>query len=109
MSAKLADVLNIARQKGFHIPEPKMDIVINGRYLQDITADAMKGLDASNDPPYIFVRGNQLVRLLNDNGLKFDILDESALRGLLARSSGFVRYEGQDDDDKPMYVKVPHL
>ena len=107
MSAKLADVLNIARQKGFHIPEPKIDIVINGRYLQDITADAMKRLDASNDPPYIFVRGNQLVRLLNDNGLKFDILDESALRGLLARSSGFVRYEGQDDDDKPMYVKVP--
>lgn len=107
MSAKLADVLKIAMQKGFHIPEPKIDIVTNGRYLQDITADAMKGLDASNDPPYIFVRGNQLVRLLNDNGLKFDILDESALRGLMARSSGFVRYEGQDDDDKPMYVKVP--
>jgi len=107
MSARLADVLNIARQKGFDIPKPKIDIVINGRYLQDITADALEGLEESNEPPYIFVRGNQLVRLLDDNGLKFDILDESALRGLLARSSGFVRYEGKDDEDKPIYVKVP--
>ena len=30
-------------------------IVVNGRYLHDITLDALKALEASNKPPTIFV------------------------------------------------------
>ncbi len=41
----------------------KLEIVVNGRQLRDVTADAITALTAGNDPPKWFARGGQFVRL----------------------------------------------
>ena len=44
-------------------PQAKPEIVINGRQLRDVTADAWGAIRASNDPPSLFEWGGGLARV----------------------------------------------
>lgn len=68
-------------------------IIINGRQLRDVSADALRALEAANTPPMVFVRSGELVRITVDEQGKARIerLNEFSLRGILARAADFVR------------------
>lgn len=63
-------------------------IVTNGRFVRDVTADAVGVLQAQNDPPSLFVMGSELVRL---RGGHTEPLSPDALSGVLDRSADYVR------------------
>lgn len=86
---------------------PSRKIQVNGRYLQEITADALEALAENNDPPKIFMRSGHLARLVSKDRLVIEPLNESALRGLLARAAGFVKYEGKDEETgEPKFTRA---
>jgi hypothetical protein len=69
-------------------------IDITNRQLRDITDDALGALIAANNPPVIFLRSGDLVRIrIDEHGrLRIEILRESHVCGRLARVANFVRY-----------------
>ncbi len=69
-------------------------IDITNRQLRDITADALKALIDANDPPRVFLRSGDLVRVRTDEHgrIRIEILRESHVCGRLARVANFVRY-----------------
>jgi hypothetical protein len=81
-------------------------IVVNDRQLRDITTDALAALYAANKPEYIFRRSGSLARVnLDEDGRPcIERLDESTLRGCLARAGNFVRTRTQS---APLSVSPP--
>ena len=69
-------------------------IDITNRQLRDITDDALGALIAANNPPVVFLRSGDLVRIrIDEHGrLRIEILRESHVCGRLARVANFVRY-----------------
>ncbi len=69
-------------------------IDITNRQLRDITADALGALITANNPPVVFLRSGDLVRIrIDEHGrLRIEILRESHVCGRLARVANFVRY-----------------
>jgi hypothetical protein len=67
-------------------------IETTNRPMRDMTEDAMNALVAANDPPDMFVRGGQLVRVVTDEDCKpsAQMLNQDALRGILDRAAEFV-------------------
>lgn len=76
-------------------------IVVNNRFLPSIAAEALTALAADNYPEKLFLRSGELVRLTHveekgRNGQQYTrpiikSINESALRGFLARSAEYVR------------------
>lgn len=64
-------------------------IEVEGRFLRDITRDALAALEQANDPPWLFQRGRALVRV-ESGGLAAEALDATALKGILDRAADFV-------------------
>lgn len=84
-------------------------ITITARHLRDKTADALGALHAANTPPAIFVRGGVLTGVGEDEHSEPVIqpLNESALRGRLARCANFIEERLNSDDipvDPPLDV-----
>ena len=75
------------------------EIVVTDRHLRDITANALEALYRANRPERIFRRGGVLTRLsVDEKGSPFtETLNESALRGYLARSCNFVRVRAKGE------------
>ncbi len=75
-------------------------IVVNNRQLPAITTEALYALMAANDPPTIFVRAGQLVRVEHDehNRPVIRLLGLDALAGELARSARFVRVNDKEEE-----------
>lgn len=73
--------------------------------MRILSAVALNALKASNDPPYLFVRGGELVRIrTNERGEPFiEALSESALRGHLARAANWVMIKKEE----PVAVPPP--
>ena len=71
-------------------------IIINGRYMREITQDAIETLREQNrDEHRLFQRGNVIVRLeVGDEGASADQLTPAALRGELDRGAQFVTLDG---------------
>ena len=91
--------------QAFSLPE----IVVNGRHMRDVTADAKDALLEANKPEKMFQRKGKLVRVRNDdNGLAFiEEMGESSLRGLLARCCNFMKITDKDTATPvppPLYV-----
>jgi hypothetical protein len=83
-------------------------IQANKRQLPDVTADTLRALIAANDPPTLFQRGNVLTRLRakSDTGAPYlETLDDSAVRGLMARSARWKKLvtgkHGDDEEECP--------
>ncbi len=68
-------------------------IRVNNRHLRDVTSDALAALVECNEPPEVFVRSGALVRVREDeNGVpQIQVMEDSHVRGRLARVSNFVR------------------
>jgi len=67
------------------------EIVVNERHLREIAADAELALLDANQPPTLFWRGGELVRLVaGDCETRLKPLDAVALKGVLDRVADFV-------------------
>lgn len=75
-------------------------INISDLRLRDQTRSAIDALVLANDPPSLFVRSGQLVRICRDeHDLPFiEELRENALRGYLERSANFTRTGSKDQN-----------
>jgi hypothetical protein len=74
-------------------------IAINDRELRDIVADALCALRQANDPPQLFCRSGELVRVDIDERARRSILpvDEAYLRWRLAEVASFCRATAAGD------------
>ena len=74
------------------------EILVSSRHLRDNTEDAITALVAANDPPSIFVRAGQLVRIIRDEkGIPIiDPLNEASLRGIMDRAANYVKASRDD-------------
>lgn len=67
-------------------------IHVSGRHMRHITDDAIKVLgDANAADPFLFRRGNSLVRLSRDQKMVAEALTLASLRGILDRSANFIK------------------
>jgi hypothetical protein len=71
------------------------EIIVNDRQLPAVTADAIRAIEAANDPPRWFNRGGALVRTRRDDaGVRFEPLGHDALTGILARAATWKSIKG---------------
>jgi hypothetical protein len=68
-------------------------IMVTRRELRDLTSDALEALRLANDPPNLFQRGGTLARLRqSERGAPLlEVLTESAIRGMMARTADWRR------------------
>jgi hypothetical protein len=68
-------------------------IVVNDRFLRDITGDCIATIHRINgETPQVYVRGNALTRLLHgDQDVTAEALDRYSLKGVLDRAVNFMR------------------
>jgi 5S rRNA maturation endonuclease (ribonuclease M5) len=74
-------------------PDDKPVIDTSFQYRRDISAAGIEALQKANDPPVVFIRSGQLVRLAQDeHGLPIiEALNVDSLSGRLDRCANFVR------------------
>jgi len=79
------------------------EIIINDRHLHELTSLALPAMARYNNPPTIFVRSGQLVRIRQDERERviIETLSESALRGYLSRCARFMAYVPGEREPKP--------
>jgi hypothetical protein len=70
-------------------------IIIDEKHMQEITEEALDALVKSNDPPRIFVRGGCInrIRPTEKGTLTIEVLTEPMMRGILARSACYMKYD----------------
>lgn len=85
-------------QKATRTDLPKIDA--GSGNLAEIAGQAWEAVKASNNPPYLFQRGNLMTRIkTGDVGEPFlAVVPESGLRGILARTAWWYRWAGRGED-----------
>ncbi len=75
------------------------EINVSGARLREITNESLNALVAINDPPFLFVRSGQMVRISRDeHGTPIiEGLDESSLRGQLERAANYSKTNSKDE------------
>jgi len=83
-------------------------IVINNRQLRDIIWDIRRVLlAASSRNPFLFLRSGRPTRLLYVDGFpQMDILDETAMYGLIVRHADWVRRTDEGDQDATPPISI---
>ena len=79
---------------------PRPVIMLTGRKREDIVQDALATLVAANDPPRIFTRGGELVRVSvnKQTGEHFiEPLTPEIMQEELARAAIFVKYPSEEE------------
>lgn len=81
------------------------EIIVNGRFLREIAADAERALKDANEPPALFRRAGTVARIDLEEGARIVLLDAVALKGHLDRVADFVKIEvslekGEDGKQK---------
>ena len=68
-------------------------IIITKRFLHSKTRDSIKALETANNPPFVFRRSGNLVKISKDEKdyPKISILGDMQLRGILARVAHFLK------------------
>lgn len=73
-------------------------IITNNRQLRDVGQDAYDALVAANDPPVVFARSDELVRVITveDEGgrPKIKAIDAPSLRAVMSHAADFYRVAG---------------
>lgn len=87
------------------------EIQINNRHLREVTADTLAALEASNNPPEVFVRAGALVRVREDEHGTPQIqnMDLNHVRGRADRSADFVRVTKQGENWIRTKVNPPEI
>jgi hypothetical protein len=85
------------------------EIDITGKWLRDITTEALAALYKSNVPPYIFIRNGLLVRINYDETGKpnIDLINTDSLRGILDRAANFVKITKKKNEEVATPVRPP--
>jgi hypothetical protein len=86
------------------------EIIITNRPIKEITADGIKAIITQNDPPTLFTRGAQTVRVnIDENETPFiEIMTEPAMRGKLDRSASFIKLvKSKSKEDAEEYKAIP--
>ena len=80
-------------------------IIVSGRRMRDITADAWDAVEQTNSPPWIFQRGRVLTTIVpDDSGYPtLRALDAAALKGILDRVANFSKL----DDRRAIPARPP--
>jgi hypothetical protein len=82
---------------------PHAEIVINGRFMRDISADAVTVLSVANqarEVPFVLRRGTALVRLIETtHGPMAEALQVASLRGIVDRVADFVTEKCDKDGE----------
>ncbi|MGE0536746.1 MAG: hypothetical protein AB7O68_17375 [Pirellulales bacterium] len=84
-----AERVEAPQEPGGNLPT----IFVNRRHLPSLSNQAMDALIAANDPPRLFQRGGQLVRIRDSDDREplVEVLSEAALTGELARAARWVK------------------
>ena len=99
------DLIRLATSELSSSTSPRPEIVVNGRFLRDISDDAKAALLGANDPETRFMRGSIMARV---NGEKIEPLTNTTLKSDLDRIADFVKETWkQGDDDEAERVVTP--
>ena len=97
-----AHVDNIATKSetGFQATTRNSRICCNGRQLRDISADALRALQAANNPPKLFARGGAMVAVLHNENHRQVIagVGNDALCSRLARCADYFSKSAKGDE-----------
>ena len=86
------------------------EIKVNNRQLRDTSSEALDALEAANNPPSLFIRSGELIRIRADeNGRQvISRIGESEIRGSLARAANFIRFKpGKDGAPEKISCSPP--
>ena len=86
------------------------EIKVNNRQLRDSSSEALDALEAANNPPSLFIRSGELVRIRADENGRLVIgrVGESEIRGSLARAANFIRFKrGKDGGPEKISCSPP--
>jgi hypothetical protein len=85
-------------------------IYINNRFVRECTDASLKALQASNNPPTLFVRSGEMVRIEVDEEKRPSIVpvDGSHLRGRLDRSANYMKATDSGGKPVPVPLEVVH-
>ena len=85
---------------------PRPEIVVNGRWLREISDDAKAALLAANDPETLFTRGSIVARV---SGEKIEPLTNTTLKSYLDRIADFVKltYDKDGNPQDPIPARPP--
>lgn len=81
-------------------------IQVNGRFLRDVVADTVAALQQTNEPPTLFMRGDELVRVPED-GAHAEPLTVAALRVLMDQAADFVKIKETEDGEEIRPARPP--
>jgi putative DNA primase/helicase len=84
-------------------PSQRPLVQVNGRFLRDIVTDAVAALAATNEPPTLFGRGSELVRVPPD-AAHATPLSVAALRVLLDHAADFMAVRRDEDEGE---IRIP--
>ena len=98
LNQELAKQIDGPRQTNGAIAVHQVPVIrVDGRYMRDITGDALRALQTVNEKgPRLFVQGNAPVRLNDspdDKNVYTEPLTPASLKGMLDRSADFVKTE----------------
>src|SRR5262249_6265160 len=76
------------------------DIQVNNQHGRDVVDQAIKALLKRNDPPFMFMRNREFVRVANDecDRAAIEVISSNALVGILCKSANWLTYAGTNDD-----------
>nr|MDQ3831200.1 hypothetical protein [Candidatus Tectomicrobia bacterium] len=93
-----------AKQGGVHGNLTEHPLVqVNGRILRDIVTDAVAALVTTNEPPTLFIRGSELVRVPSD-AAHATPLSVAVLRVLLDHAADFMEVRWDADEGE---IRIP--
>ena len=73
-------------------------IVVSGRFMHELTDEAIEAMMVANNPPTVFVHGDVLTRIRSDKNLVLVVLEplsHAALKGLLDRAAAWVSVDAK--------------
>lgn len=83
-------------------------IIVTDRPVRDLTAEALQALHAWNNPPTLFLRSGELVRVISDEQGRPMVqpVNESCLRGLMTRSADYLKATPDGDKHVPPPIEI---
>jgi hypothetical protein len=86
-------------------------IKVNNRQLRDITCEALKALQDTNNPPQLFVRDRRMVTTIRNDAGRIVIcnVDENMLKARLTRSANFFKVYKRPNGPKLWIDCLPSL
>ena len=107
VSTKLLEALAAGRGLSLEPEDLKRPLIqVNGRFLREVVADTVAALQKANEPPTMFVRGSELVRVPEDSA-HAEPLTVAALRVLMDQAADFAKIKDTEDGEEIRPARPP--